>query len=476
MFKNIKELLNLKKSLEEKRVALNQLENRILAKDHIWQEIVDQATKEANEQAAALIAESQNKLTHIEQEIANKDTYLSEVEEIKAEYDKIAKQVESQRNKLSRIKSLYKGMEHAIDKFFKADAYIHELKLPIDEVESAEDYAPTVTLKLHCMDLKELKKAFNENNRLITKTLEKYQSRYTTKANAAIYELMVIALRSELQNILYNLKYDKLEKSIEDIKTITQKYLSIASNGNQSIAPTLVKFIGEIEHLFIEAAKIEYEYYIQKEKQKEEQAMLREQMRQDAEDRRILEQQKKQVEKEEEKYKNEIAKVEELLSSTTDDAKLKQLQDKIAELQLQLDSVEHKKEEIVSRQNGKAGYVYVISNLGSFGENVFKIGMTRRLDPQDRVNELGDASVPFPFDVHSFIFSDDAVNLEQELHNILNDRRVNKVNLRKEFFNISIDELEQLVTKINPSAEFNITMLAEQYRQTLSLIEDDLAV
>ena len=165
MFKNIKELLNLKKSLQEKRVALNQLENRILAKDHIWQEIVDQATKEANEQAAALIAESQNKLTHIEQEIANKDTYLSEVEEIKAEYDKIAKQVESQRNKLSRIKSLYKGMEHAIDKFFKADAYIHELKLPIDEVESAEDYAPTVTLKLHCMDLKELKKAFNENNK-----------------------------------------------------------------------------------------------------------------------------------------------------------------------------------------------------------------------------------------------------------------------------------------------------------------------
>ena len=240
-------------------------------------------------------------------------------------------------------------MEHAIDKFFKADAYIHELKLPIDEVESAEDYAPTVTLKLHCMDLKELKKAFNENNRLITKTLEKYQSRYTTKANAAIYELMVIALRSELQNILYNLKYDKLEKSIEDIKTITQKYLSIASNGNQSIAPTLVKFIGEIEHLFIEAAKIEYEYYIQKEKQKEEQAMLREQMRQDAEDRRILEQQKKQVEKEEEKYKNEIAKVEELLSSTTDDAKLKQLQDKIAELQLQLHSVEHKKEEIVRK-------------------------------------------------------------------------------------------------------------------------------
>ena len=126
------------------------------------------------------------------------------------------------------------------------------------------------------------------------------------------------------------------------------------------------------------------------------------------------------------------------------------------------------KKEISKLANGKAGNVYVISNLGSFGENVFKIGMTRRLNPQDRVNELGDASVPFKFDVHSFIFSDDAVGLENKLHTILNNKRVNKVNLRKEFFYCTIDELEQLVTEIEPTAEFNKTMLAEEFRQSQS--------
>ena len=112
--------------------------------------------------------------------------------------------------------------------------------------------------------------------------------------------------------------------------------------------------------------------------------------------------------------------------------------------------------------------MYVISNLGSFGENVFKIGMTRRLNPQDRVDELGNASVPFRFDVHSFIFSDDAVGLESKLHTILTDKRVNKVNMRKEFFNVSLDELEQLVTEIEPTAEFNRTMAAEEFRQSQS--------
>ena len=147
---------------------------------------------------------------------------------------------------------------------------------------------------------------------------------------------------------------------------------------------------------------------------------------------------------------------------------LDKLNARILELQTQLSEVVVKKEEISNLANGKAGNVYIISNLGSFGENVFKIGMTRRLNPQDRVNELGDASVPFKFDVHSFIFSNDAVGLESKLHNILNEKRVNKVNMRKEFFYTTIDELENLVTEIEPTAEFNKTMIAEEFRQSQS--------
>jgi len=141
---------------------------------------------------------------------------------------------------------------------------------------------------------------------------------------------------------------------------------------------------------------------------------------------------------------------------------------RILELKSQLSDIAVKKDTIVNLQNGKAGNIYIISNLGSFGENIFKIGMTRRLDPQERVDELGSASVPFKFDVHSFIFSKDAVSLETELHQRLNDKRVNKVNLRKEFFNATVDELEELVSEIDPTAEFNKTMAAEEYRQSIS--------
>lgn len=310
-------------------------------------------------------------------------------------------------------------------------------------------------------------KAYRQNDKQIDDLLAKYSARYTTKANQAIYKLMVIALRAELQNILYNLKFEKLEKSIDDIKDVTHKYLEIAGNGNQSIAGTLTKFIGEIEYLFINAAKIEYNYYVKKEQARQEQLAIREQMRQEAEERKALEAERKKIEQEESKYNSEIEKLRTQLTSAKDE-ELEKLNARILALQAQLADVAIKKDEISTLANGKAGNVYVISNLGSFGENVFKIGMTRRLNPQDRVDELGNASVPFRFDVHSFIFSDDAVGLENKLHTILTDKRVNKVNMRKEFFNVSLDELEQLVTEIEPTAEFNRTMAAEEFRQSQS--------
>lgn len=279
---------------------------------------------------------------------------------------------------------------------------------------------------------------------------------------------MVIALRSELQNILYNLKYEKLDSSVDAVKSITQKYMKLACEGNQSIAPTLTKFIGEIEYLFINAVKIEYNYYVKKEQARQEQLAIKEQMRQEAEERKALAAERAKIEKEEEKYKNELTKLNEQLADTSNTTEADTLRQRILELETQLSDVVVKKDEITKLQNGKAGNVYIISNLGSFGENIFKIGMTRRQDPQDRINELGNASVPFKFDVHSFIFSDDAVSLEGKLHEMLNDKRVNKVNLRKEFFQTTIDELEQLVTKIEPTAEFNRTMLAEEFRQSQS--------
>lgn len=400
---------------------------------------------------------------------SSKKTQLSlEMERLTLENDKLNKSIASNTKKLSRIRELYSSIKYTLDNFSDTDRFSFNYISYTKYEKELDLISPSVILKLHSMDIKDLRKAFKDNDKQINELLNQYSSRYTTKANRAIYQLMVIALRAELQNILYDLKYEKLESSIDNVKSVTQKYLTIASDGNQSIANTLTKFIGQIEYLFINSVKIEYNYYVKKEQIKQEQQALREQMRQEAAERKALEEEKKKVEQEESKYQAEIEKVKSQMESASS-AEIEMLNAKIIELQGMLSAVTVKKDEITSLQNGKAGTVYIISNLGSFGENVFKVGMTRRLDPQDRVNELGDASVPFKFDVHSFIFSEDAVSLENKMHKMLESKRVNKVNSRKEFFNISIDELEQIVNEIEPTAEFNKTMLAEEYRQSQSI-------
>lgn len=409
---------------------------------------------------ADAIAEVQDKIDSLKVE---RDKRELEVSDITEQLNKINSEYASTQKKLYKVKTLFESYQSANKRYVKeGETYLDESFL--------NGLAPTVEIDLQCMSIKQLRSLYNQNKKLIQDCLKKYEGRYTTKANAAIYKLMTIALEAELQNILYSISFGKLESSIDDVKTMSAKYLAIASDGNQSIAPTVKKFIGEIESLFVEAVKIEYEYYVQRERIKEEQRAIREQMRQEAEERKALEQERKRIEKEEQKFRNEIDNIKEQLE-TADPEKVKVLNDRIAELEGQIDKIEDKREQITSLENGKAGYVYIISNIGSFGDDVYKIGMTRRMDPLDRVNELGSASVPFPFDVHGLIFSDDAVGLEHDLHTIFNNKRVNKVNLRKEFFKVSLDDIEKVVDERCPSAEFKRTALAEQYRQSLTMTE-----
>jgi hypothetical protein len=122
-------------------------------------------------------------------------------------------------------------------------------------------------------------------------------------------------------------------------------------------------------------------------------------------------------------------------------------------------------------QQTKRGHVYIISNIGSFGEQVYKIGMTRRLEPEDRIKELGDASVPFSFDIHAMIFSEDAPNLEAELHKAFASRKVNMLNYRKEFFKVTLNEIEQKVKEIGLKTEFIRIPEAMEYRETLVILD-----
>ena len=364
-----------------------------------------------------------------------------------------------------RLKPLAKSIQYAAENWLNGE--VDKAKWLVEGL-SIEELLPEPDL--NCLTMKQLRSRYNNLRKQIVELCKSNEERYTTKSNAAMYKLMVLAMEAELETVLYKLQFGRLEVGIDAVKRMTARYYQIAAEGNQSIAPTLQRFIGQIESLYLDVVSTEYEYYVQRERAKEEQRALREQMRQEAEERKQLERERKKVEAEEQKYRQEIERIEQEMREAQG-SELENLQNRLAEVNTLMGQVESKKEEIINLQNGKAGTVYIISNIGSFGENVFKVGMTRRLDPEDRVNELGSASVPFPFDIHSLIFSQDAPALETALHHELNDRRINKVNLRKEFFNVSAEELQQMVERYDPTAAFRVTALAEQYRQSLSITE-----
>ena len=224
--------------------------------------------------------------------------------------------------------------------------------------------------------------------------------------------------------------------------------------------------------LKLDEARLTHEYHLKKHEEKEEQRAIREEMREEERANKEIEKAQKEAEKEERRYQKALEQAINEVSQAQG-TQLDSLNSKILKLQEALSMAHEKKERALSRaQMTRSGHVYVISNLGSFGEDTFKIGMTRRLEPLDRVKELGDASVPFQFDIHALIYSDDAPALEAELHRRFNDRRVNRINYRKEYFSISIEEIEEAIQEI-AGAEIEITKLAEaiEYRETLALLK-----
>jgi hypothetical protein len=173
--------------------------------------------------------------------------------------------------------------------------------------------------------------------------------------------------------------------------------------------------------------------------------MIKEQLRDEEKARREFERSIKDAEKEEDTIKKAMERMQNELLKANDDQKIK-YEAKLLELTEKLKLAEEKSQRALSMaQQTKSGQVYIISNIGSFGENVYKIGMTRRLEPHDRIRELGDASVPFEFDIHAMIYSDDAPALEHELHKKFITNQVNKINARKEFFKVQLKDIRKLV-------------------------------
>lgn len=228
---------------------------------------------------------------------------------------------------------------------------------------------------------------------------------------------------------------------------ITQEYLNL-----------------RIEELKWGAMILEY-----KEQEREEQRAIREQMKEEEKARKEYEKAIKEAEKEERLLQKAYEQVRKEFERASDDQKAL-FDQKMQALMTQLKEAEDKNKRAVSMaQQTRAGHVYIISNIGSFGEDVLKLGMTRRLEPLDRVKELGDASVPFTFDVHAMIYSEDAPALEKQLHQQFNRFRVNKVNYKKEFFKVPLQQVKAYLDSIGVQTHFTMKAEALQYRESLQI-------
>ena len=278
-------------------------------------------------------------------------------------------------------------------------------------------------------------------------------------------KLALRAFNSECDSAIFKVKFNNLE-------SIEKRMLNSFDQINKANQRNRIAIKPEYLSLKKQELNLAYEYELKKQAEKEEQKELAEQIREEARVQREIANEKKKIEKEEQHFSTELARLnQEKNKLDVTSQEYTNFINKITELESKLALLEIDKKNIFDReQNTRAGYVYIISNIGSFGENFYKIGVTRRLVPEDRVNELGSASVPFKFDIHAMIFSEDAPKLENALHKAFDYCKVNKVNNRKEFFRVSLEEIQKEVEKNhNKTVEFTLLAEAEEYRESLKI-------
>jgi len=275
-------------------------------------------------------------------------------------------------------------------------------------------------------------------------------------------KFMLIAFNAEVDNIIGNVKhsnYVSMHKKIEKWFSRINKY----SEDN------FIRIEREYLKLRLEELKLVFGYHLQVRFEKEEQRYIQESIREENRVQKEIEEFVKDREKEEKEYANALRFAEEDLKNKAGE-EIGILNEEIGRLKRLLEVAVNEKERALSMaQLTRSGYVYIISNKGSFGDEIYKIGMTRRLEPMDRVKELGDASVPFFFDVHGIIQSEDAPGLERKLHKRFEKRRVNKVNCRREFFRVTLEEIEDAVCEIHGEVKLQKVISKNQWDETQEL-------
>ena len=334
------------------------------------------------------------------------------------------------------------------------DRYVVPTRSLLDEL--AADFG-------HTQAGEELRAARDLSRRLVENKVAATSKYEETDRREHANRFVVDAFNGRVDAILSRTKHDNYGTLQQEIK---DAFSLVNSNG-------LVFHEARILPTYLDARLAELKWAVVaqelKQKERDEQRELQEQIREEEKARREYQRALQEAAREEEIIRRAMAKAR-AEAENASAAERATLEAQMADLNQKLVEAEAKSQRAMSMaQQTRSGNVYVISNVGSFGEDVYKIGMTRRLVPEDRIRELGSASVPFEFDVHAMIKSDDAPGLEHMLHQAFADARINKVNARKEFFRLPLDRLREFAASKGLEVTFTMAAEAREYRETIAL-------
>jgi Domain of unknown function (DUF4041)/Meiotically up-regulated gene 113 len=356
-----------------------------------------------------------------------------------------AKAIAAQADELAKLSSLRKQVVETQELAMLQESGVYEYKHPLSDVVAYQAELARIQAEIKDKNRK-------DGGAILAST--NWSVNGSASQGAAMVrdfsKLMLRAFNAEADNLVRDLKPYKLDRAIERLTKVASTIEKLGSRMGIRIADPYLQLRNRELELTADFRQKQAE-------EKEAERVERERLREERKVQLEIERERERLEKEKQHYTNAI----EVLTAKGDHEAVLRLQTELAEVHKAILDVDYR------AANIRAGYVYVISNVGSFGQDLVKVGLTRRLDPMDRIHELSDASVPFNFDVHAMFFSKDAVTIENDMHKRLAERRVNTVNLRREFFRATPMEVKKHLAEVaGDLLEFRDEPEALEYRQS----------
>lgn len=438
------EIDGLSRVASRSRTDLEKITQKLESEQAIYDETLKQSQK---------AKETSNKRgKEIDELTKSKENLAEKIRSLKSERNSISE-------KLSELKLQLVSVEHDFD------LQQHGLYEPLYDFGTASEYKEALK------NIRDSQKQMFREKTAITCPAEWTVDGSRTEGKRMITEkikLMANAFNGCCDAVISKVKYSNIS-SIE--KQINKAYGDINKLG----ATLRCSISNEYLRLKLNELHLVHEYQEKLQEEKEERAEIAKRLREEERAQRELEKAKLLAEKEERNYQKALEEARKEFESAAADNRenTEKLKDEISKLEKSLEEATGNKLRALSRAEvTRSGYIYIISNIGSFGKDIYKIGLTRRLEPEARIKELSGAAVPFKYDVHALIFSENAPSLENALHTALEEKRVNLVNKRKEFFNCSLEAIKNICQQHEAGAKFFDMPVAEEFRKTKAMRRD----